>query len=306
MIMLALLRLVVILLLFFLNLMLLAPLLLGCAACRFLVPMIWVRRQMTVAIEAIYQRWITNNRWLFYNLLPTEWHVEGQDPLPQDSCVMIANHLSWMDVFVLHSVFEGRLPHQKYFMKESLRWMPFAGQVCWALGYIFVKRYTLSQIRKNPGLRQASIDTIDRACRAFHQEPVTVVNFPEGARWTPQRHADLRSVYRHLLPPEGGGIAIVLNALPNIRHIVDVTLSYEAQSISLYEFLCGRIKRIHVQYRVIEVTEPWVGQYFDDRPFRRRFQAKLCEVWQQKDGVLTALKDTRSKGINASTHELSS
>ena len=278
--------------LLFLSLALLAPVLLFGAALRPLSAAKGYRRFWSDWIETIYLIWIDGNRWIFQSILPTVWSIEGQGDLSlSTSYVMLCNHLAWIDVPILHSVFERKIPHQKYFMKESLRWMPFAGQVCWALDYIFIKRVTLSQLRRNPGLRQEEIASLQAACRKLSKQPVTIVNFVEGGRNLPAVHQAKRSPYQHLLQPEGAGVAVVLDTLgKEIHHIVDVTLHYDADEISLWAFLCGRIRQINVRYKVIAVTEDMRGDYFSDRQFRRHFQAKLCQIWQEKDQLISEVR----------------
>jgi 1-acyl-sn-glycerol-3-phosphate acyltransferase len=53
------------------------------------------------------------------------------------------------------------------------------------------------------------------------------MNFLEGTRFTPAKHAKQQSPYRHLLKPKAGGIALALNAMGDkFRAILDVTIVY--------------------------------------------------------------------------------
>ena len=44
--------------------------------------------------------------------------------------------------------------------------------------------------------------------------------------------------------------------------------------------------KIVVKVRTLPVDENVSGDYFSDKPYKRRFQQWLGDVWQQKDDVL--------------------
>nr|GFD59268.1 hypothetical protein [Tanacetum cinerariifolium] len=75
------------------------------------------------------------------------------------------------------------------------------------------KRYTKAFLDKHPELKGKDLEITKEACELFKRQPVTVVNYLEGTRFTPVKHAGQASPYRYLLKPKAGGVAFVLAAL---------------------------------------------------------------------------------------------
>ncbi|MFE8730555.1 acyltransferase, partial [Aeromonas hydrophila] len=48
----------------------------------------------------------------------------------------------------------------------------------------------------------------------------------------------------------------------------------------------GRVKRIQVRIEELPVDEALIGDYFNDKQFKRGFQEWLNQRWQEKDEVL--------------------
>lgn len=91
------------------------------------------------------------------------WDValpEGFDPTR--SYLVVCNHRSWTDIFVLQHVFRGRIPFLKFFLKKELIWVPFLGIVWWALEFPFMQRYSRAFLTKHPELRGRGADTVGR------------------------------------------------------------------------------------------------------------------------------------------------
>ena len=111
------------------------------------------------------------------------------------------------------------------------------------------------------------------------------MNFVEGTRFTPAKHAAQGSTYRHLLRPKAGGAAFVLGAMGDaLDGVLDVTVHYDRAQPSLADLFADRIRTVRV--RVVErpIPEGFVGaDYEGDRDYRRRFQAWLNQMWIEKD-----------------------
>src|SRR5690606_26319808 len=61
------------------------------------------------------------------------WDIQGQGPLSEEAWyVLIANHLSALDILLMGLVFNRKTPVTKFFMKKELLWgLPFLGFACW-------------------------------------------------------------------------------------------------------------------------------------------------------------------------------
>nr|MDQ2994832.1 acetyltransferase [Pseudomonadota bacterium] len=136
--------------------------------------------------------------------------------------------------------------------------------------------------------RDKDIETTRKACEKFKTQPITIMNYVEGTRFTREKHIARKSPYKNLLPPKAGGIAFVLATLEDyIQFIVDTTIIYHTDEISFWNFLCGRIPNITVKYTVIPVPAHLRGDYYHDKEFRKQFQQWLNERWLMKDNIIT-------------------
>ena len=126
---------------------------------------------------------------------------------------------------------------------------------------------------------------LSSGCEKFRNQPVLILNFLEGTRFTPEKHAKQGVDYRHLLKPKSGGVAFVLDAMgPGLHAILDVTLAYPGGRPSLADLLGGRVQevRLHVRERPIPAAL-LDGDYQNDRAFRVRFQQWMNGLWAEKD-----------------------
>jgi 1-acyl-sn-glycerol-3-phosphate acyltransferase len=124
-----------------------------------------------------------------------------------------------------------------------------------------------------------------RACRKFSLMPTSVMNFPEGTRFTPGKRDAQGSPYRHLLKPKAGAFALTLNAMGGrFRSLLDATIVYPGGIPSFWDFLCGRVPRIAARVRELPIPEDFAASdYATDPAFRRRFQRWLTALWEEKD-----------------------
>ncbi len=243
-------------------------------------------------LDWLASHWMDANARHQEVILPTELEVAGMNNLSvAEWYMMIANHQSWVDILVLLRVFNRRIPYLKFFLKQSLIWVPLLGLAWWALEFPFMRRYTKAEIAKNPQLKGKDIEKTREACEKFRHNPVTIINFLEGTRFTPAKYAQQKSVYRHLLMPKAGGLAFTLGAMNGQLHsLLDVTLYYPEGRPSYWQYACGKVKRICVQVRERPIPAGMLGNYSDDAEFRERFQAWVNQIWQEKDALLEQMK----------------
>ncbi len=245
------------------------------------------RRLLTVIATV----WIAGNKLNQKWLNGIHWDVKGLDNLdPNGWYMVVANHQSWVDILVLQNVFHRKIPFLKFFLKKELFWFPFLGQAWWALDFPFMKRYTRKFLKKHPHLIGKDLEITRQACEKFRTLPVSIMNFVEGTRFTPEKHARQRSPYTHLLRTRAGGMAFVLAAMGDKLHeVVDVTIAYPQGAASFWDFACGRVKEIKVRVKTLPITNQIVGDYLKDVQFKRDFQTWLNGLWRQKDQDLGRL-----------------
>nr|WP_318384540.1 acyltransferase [uncultured Enterobacter sp.] len=222
-----------------------------------------------------------------------KWDIEGLEGLDKKNWyLLICNHHSWADIVVLCVLMRKHIPMHKYFLKHQLAWVPFIGLACWALDMPFMRRYSRGYLLRHPEQRGKDVETTRRSCEKFRAHPTTIVNFVEGSRFTPEKHMQTRSPFKHLLPPKAAGIAMTLNVLgKQFDKLLNVTLCYpENDHKPFQDMLSGKLTRIVVRINLIPVNDALHGDYINDKHFKRGFQQWLNAQWHEKDQQLDALK----------------
>lgn len=252
----------------------------------------WYRALMKIAL-LFPTLWATTSGG-FLNLRRHRWNIEGKDNLsPHHWYLLISNHQTWLDILVLGYVFGRKIPVIKFFMKQELLWgLPILGLSCWFLGYPFLRRHSRYEVRKQPELKGQDIKTTKKACEKFKEFPTTVMNFVEGTRFTKVKQQRQSSPYLHLLKPKSGGISIVIKELRHdLSGILNVTIHY-SQPLTLWKYFCGNCSTVTVFYELLPINTNLIGDYYEDRSFRRYFQKWLNSIWKQKDVLLNKLSIT--------------
>lgn len=262
------------------------------ALLKFVVPIPAWRRWASRAMTALAEGWIGTNNALFRAMGALPLDTRGFEGLStRDWYLVVSNHRSWVDILVLQAVFNRRIPFLKFFLKQQLIWVPFLGVAWWALDFPFMRRYSPAYLEKHPEHRGKDLEVTRRACGKFRVIPTSVMNFVEGTRYTPQKHAALESPYRNLLPPRPGGVSFVLSAMGGTLHsMLDVTIVYTSGTPSLWDLCCGRVSTVIVDLRR-RAIEAWIaaGDYAGDPAFRERFKTWLGGIWADKDRTLESL-----------------
>lgn len=103
-------------------------------------------------------------------LIPARVRVCGQEHLePGQSYVVVANHLSHVDIYVLY----GKLGMDlRWVMKQELRRVPVIGICSAGLGHVFVDREN----------RHAALAALQEARTRLASDGASVIFFPEGTR----------------------------------------------------------------------------------------------------------------------------
>ncbi|QUX92426.1 acyltransferase [Marinomonas sp. A3A] len=262
-------------------------------------PFASVRAFLNVILDNIATFWIgvnnVNQRVLGKSVL----HVSGEnDFVLKDWYMITANHQSWVDILVLQRLFNRRIPFIKFFLKRELIWVPFIGLAWWALEFPFMKRYSSALLKKRPELKGKDIEVTKRACDKFQYFPVSIMNFLEGTRFTPEKHDQQSSQYKHLLMPKAGGLSFALNAMDGKLHqLIDVTIVYPEGIPNFFDYLCGKVPEIKVHLRVMSIENSLLGDYQNDADYRAYFQQWVNELWQQKDQQFECLQHAELKNI---------
>lgn len=270
-------------------------LLLALALVKLALPLAAVRRVIDPTLNSIATAWIACNSGWMRLTQKTEWFVDGVDSLKYEGWYLVnCNHQSWVDIFVLQHVMNRRIPLLKFFLKQELIYVPVIGLAWWALDFPFMKRHDRAALRKNPDLRNQDRESTRRSCAKFSLVPTSVMNFAEGTRNTPEKHAAQHSTYKHLLKPKSGALALALNAMgEKFQSLVDATIVYPDGVPTFWDFLCGRTKRIVLHVQQVPIPPEFAdGDYEGDSRFRGAFHRWLATLWKQKDQRITQIHET--------------
>ncbi|WP_201001646.1 acyltransferase [Pseudomonas cichorii] len=259
-----------------------------------------MRDHCSAAVMWIAETWAEINKFIFGTFTPTRWEIRGHEGLRGDtSYLLICNHQSWVDIPALIQALNRRTPFFKFFLKKELIWVPFLGLAWWALDYPFMKRYSKAFLAKHPELKGKDLEITKSACELFKRQPVTIVNYLEGTRFTKAKHAAQASPYRNLLKPKAGGVAFVLAAMgEQLDAILDVTVVYPGSRIpGFWDMLCGRVPKVIVDIKTRELDPAlWQGDYESDPVFREKIQNWVNQLWIEKDAHISALRNESATG----------
>ena len=244
------------------------------------------------ALVRLAESWIAVNAALVRGFTPTVLQVDGGEGLRADGhYLVLANHQSWVDIIVLQTVLNRRIPFMRFFLKRQLIWVPFLGLAWWALDFPFMRRASRRELARRPELAKRDVEATRRACERFRGMPVSIMNFVEGTRFTPDKHRRQASPYRHLLKPKAGGVGFTLEAMDGALHsVVDATLAYPAGIPTMLDLVAGRIPEVGVKLRERPIPADLEHvDYEADPQSRVRVQRWINGLWAEKDDDLSGL-----------------
>jgi len=258
------------------------------AIIKFTIPVKPVRKLCNTVLNLMCTTWANINKFNINMLLDIEWKIDTPDDLRMDKWyLVISNHQSWADILVLQYTLNDVIPYFRFFLKSTLKWFPLLNIAWWALDYPYMTRYSKAYLEKNPHMKGKDLETTRKSCEKFSDTPVAIMNFVEGTRFRPEKRDKQNAPYKHLLRPSAGGIAFVIDAMGgHLTSILDVTIAYPQGRREIWDFLCGRVPKVSVKVRSVQLTDDIIGDYFNDENFKKRFQDWLNNSWAEKDRLL--------------------
>jgi 1-acyl-sn-glycerol-3-phosphate acyltransferase len=275
-----------------LNVIFWVPILIVFSILKFLLPLGPMTRVLDKILLWIAENWIScNGQWMKLTQ-KTTWNVQGLDHLNYRGWyLVVSNHQSWADIFVLQKLLNRRIPLMKFFLKRELIWVPLMGLAWWALDFPFLRRHSVDYLKKHPEQKGKDFETTRKACEKFTRMPTSVMNFLEGTRLTKAKHARQNSPYRYLLKPKAGGIALAMSVLGDkFNSLLNITIVYPDGIPTFGDFLYGKVKRVVVRASSIEIPQRFLhGDYEGDKEFQSAFQLWVQDLWKDKDAQMAAL-----------------
>jgi 1-acyl-sn-glycerol-3-phosphate acyltransferase len=263
------------------------------AIVKLIVPVTGVRRGITRLLMWFGENWVSVNRLVLAGSGSLRWHADGIGDLDRHGWYLVlANHQTWVDIVVLQSVFNRRIPFLKFFIKQELVWFPVLGIAWWALDMPFMKRYSPSFLARHPQFKGRDLEATRKACEKFRSTPTSVINFVEGTRFSEEKRRSRESPYRYLLKPRAGGIAVALSSMGEMFDaVLDVTIIYPDGVPDFWGMCCGDDVRTQIDVRTLPIdAELTSGDYQNDRNYRRHVHRWISTLWQEKDDRIGAMR----------------
>ncbi|GBL06012.1 phospholipid/glycerol acyltransferase [Glaciecola sp. KUL10] len=255
---------------------------------RFALPFQVVQNLLLGLMHRFYFTFSVISVWLIKRFNQLDINISINSELSKEKWyLIIANHLSYLDIILLIEFCAKHTSPPKFFLKKELIWMPFVGVAAWALDMPFMRRYSQAVIQKHPHLKGKDIEATRKSCEKFVDQPTSVINFVEGTRYTPSKALARKSPFKHLMRPKAGGIAFTMASMgEQFSNVLDVTLCYPDSEHPMNDMLCGNMTRINIDVKVLSMSDDMIGDYFEDENFKTTFQSWLNQVWLNKDELI--------------------
>jgi 1-acyl-sn-glycerol-3-phosphate acyltransferase len=162
--------------------------------------------------------------------------INGAFPKNKRNYIIMSNHVSWLDMFVLGYLFAGK-PVTAVSKKENF-YIPVFGQAIWLLHVIGVSRN-----RRDPKGDRSRILSIANKCERLK---LNLLYFPEGTRTSDGKIGNLKIGGFEMAKESGLEIIpVVMNGL----HRVNNKKSFFNVNPGLVQVSVGRLKLQHESFR---------------------------------------------------------
>ena len=230
-------------------------------------------------------RWCAGTWWgLCVSAADTFYRVQvvfsGDDVPMRENALVTANHQQMPDIpaIMKFARTKDRLGDLKFFVKKQLKWVPGLGWGMQFLDCLYIDREWMAD-------RETIRKTFSRLVDG--KVPLYLVSFVEGTRLTLPKLAaaqdyarvhDLRPPVHTLIPRTKGFAASVEGLRSHIDAVYDLTIAYDNSVPSLWQYLKGLVRRIHVHVRRFPVAD--LPDSADD------LRQWLLDRWHEKDDLL--------------------
>ncbi|MED7820244.1 MULTISPECIES: acyltransferase [unclassified Francisella] len=251
------------------------------------VPIRSVKYFCTSAVQYCASLWVSYAILITKLFSPTKIEFEQNTNLDRNSSyLIICNHKSWLDTFVLMLAFHKKIAFPKFFMKFQVFFIPVLGLIAWALEFPAMKRYSKEYLASNPDKKGEDLNKTFEYCKSLSLRPTTIVNFVEGTRFTLEKAK--KSNFKNLLNPKAGGIAVILKSLSErMVGILNTTIVYDNPEQNLWDFMIRKTKNIKVKVDFIPISEVPLGDYFNNEEDKKSFQNWLNNIWYNNDQYIS-------------------
>jgi 1-acyl-sn-glycerol-3-phosphate acyltransferase len=253
---------------------------------KIIIPINHIREIIITLMGWIYTLAVWCDDFLLMHMIDIKLDVKGlKKQYPEKFYIIIANHQSWNDIFILQHLFNRRAPLLKFLVKRELIFLPIVGLICWAYDYPFLRRHSTKGQRANNEQQPKDAATLEKALHSFISYPASIINLVEGTRFSPVKARIQKSPYDYLLRPRAGGLTTMLEILGNrVGIIIDVTIVYDCEDPTFWNLLCGKCKSVYVSINEHATSE--IAQINDIKAI----STWINSVWREKDMKIKAIQ----------------
>lgn len=215
--------------------------------------------------------------------------ISGLEEIPVgENAYVICNHVCFADWALVHAVAVRKkmLSYCKYFVKDSVKYIPIFGWGMKIMGMVMLKRNWAQDKAKFAELFALFTDG---------KLPVYLVSFPEGSRVTQTKLAKSQAYalenklprLNHLLLPRSKGFIATMLGLrdADVHHLYDITAVYYHKRAginrtwTLWQMFSGRLDDYHVHIHIDRIP-------FDRMPKgEEELKAWIFTRFKVKDGL---------------------
>lgn len=262
------------------------------SAVKAVIPVRQVRDAIYWLLVWIYGLAVWCDDFLLFSLLRIRLDVRGLgDILPSESHVVVANHQSWNDIFILQHLLTHPPAAVKFLVKRELRYLPIIGWICWAYDYPFLRRNSGQILQDHHKRGRGDIQAIGSAMERLGRSPAAFINLVEGSRFSPAKARARKSPYDHLLSPKAGGFVYMLRTMGQRLHgVIDLTIVYDCQKPLFWGFMSGTCRHVVVRAKRTPVGEIFGSETADGEVDANAIVSWLNAAWKEKDQEITAIR----------------
>jgi steroid 5-alpha reductase family enzyme/1-acyl-sn-glycerol-3-phosphate acyltransferase len=202
------------------------------------------RRLINRSLTRVYRMAVCCDDWWLKQVLGIRWQSPQLNLDPNCTYIVLANHRSWIDIFLIQSAIARKGPVIRFLTKRELAYIPVLGLIFVAFDFPLLKRRARRNVTEAERRREDRHRILE-ACAAIKDSSGALVSFAEGTRFTDDKHAT-RQGYRHLLPPRAGGFSALCEGLRgHATAVIDLTLIYPEHA-NFWQFLGGAVPELYI------------------------------------------------------------
>lgn len=246
------------------NLLLWLPLLLLAASMRIVLPLSIVKKATYQMVGVVYRLAVKIDAFWISRVLGVKLEVADNLQIlgslsPADSLVVICNHQSWFDIFLLQTLISRSGPILKFVIKTELLWVPVLGSVCLTLNFPRLSR------KSDARSRAKDLRNVELASLRLEEELGGLLIFPEGTRFSEEKRRLGHSPHQLLLAPRPGGLTVIQQSMPAATGILDISIRYDLGDANCWRCMSGVVDAVQVkvesfQMREVNNVPDWLNQ----------------------------------------------